>query len=492
MKKMIVIGGGVAGLSVGCYARMNGWDVEVLEMHTATGGVCTSWRRGEYLFDHCLHWVLGSNAGSSLYPVFEELGVAHAITFRHPERFRRIEGYGKTLNVYTDIAALEQELLGLFPQEAAAIRGMMRDVRFYTRFRPPLDADFGSFGLRDVLSMVPYMPSFLRLSRTSIESYLSRFADEGLRDMLFQMFPVKGLPAIMAVMPLAYLHNHEGGYPLGGSLSFSKAIEDRLRGLGGIVRCGCRVAEVVVEDDVAVGVRLQTGERLRADHVVSACDGRSTLFDLLGGRFLTPGLKALYAQPSLWPPLLSISLGVRRDLSSEAELTSYRLEQPVTIGGRPLRWAGFAHYCHDPAFAPKGKSVLKMEVETDFDHWQALATDRSRYLEEKGTVLDTCIEVLEQRLPGLRRDIEASDVATPVTWERYTANWRGSYEGWLPRVGLFGKVLPRELPGLHGFSMTGQWTSPGGGVPMCMAQARRLVKGICEREWRHFVAERAP
>jgi phytoene dehydrogenase-like protein len=75
-------------------------------MHATPGGVCTSWRRGEYLFDHCLHWVLGSNAGSSLYPIFEELGVARAITFHHPERFRRIEAFGKTLTVYTDIATM--------------------------------------------------------------------------------------------------------------------------------------------------------------------------------------------------------------------------------------------------------------------------------------------------------------------------------------------------------------------------------------------------
>jgi phytoene dehydrogenase-like protein len=487
-RKMIVIGGGVAGLSTACYARMNGWDVEVLEMFSTPGGVCTSWRRGEYLFDHCLHWVLGSNAGSSLYPVFEELGVARAITFHHPERFRRIEAYGKTLTVYTDIAALEDELLGAFPDQARVIRSMTNEVRFYTRFRPPLDSDFGSFGIRDIAAMAPYLPSFLRLSRTTIERYLARFSDDRLHDMLFQMFPVRGLPAIMAVMPLAYFHNHEGGYPLGGSLGFSRAIEARLLELGGTVRCGQRFAEIIVEDDAAVGVRLQNGEKLNADHVVSACDGRSTLYDLLGGRYLTPGLKALYAQPSLWPPLLSISLGVRRDLSNEVELTSFRLEEPVTVAGRPLQWTGFAHYCHDPAFAPQGKSVLKMEIETDYDHWRVLAADRPRYLEAKRKVLETCIGVLEQRLPGIRKDIEVSDVATPITWERYTGNWKGSYEGWLPRVGLFGKVLPRQLPGLRRFSMTGQWTSPGGGVPMCMAQARRLVKGICEREGKTFTA----
>jgi phytoene dehydrogenase-like protein len=489
-RKMIVIGGGVAGLSTGCYARMNGWDVEVLEMHATPGGVCTSWRRGDYLFDHCLHWVIGSSPGSPLYPIFEELGVARAITFHHPERFRRIEGYGKVLTVHTDLSAFERELLDAFPDQARTIRTTMREVRLYTGFRPPLDADFGSFGPRDLAAMAPYLPSFLRLSRMTTERYLSRFSDVRLRDMLYQMFPVRELPAVMPVMSLAYFHNRDGGFPLGGSLGFSRAIESRLRDLGGTVRCGARVTEILVEDGSAVGVRLQDGETLRADHVVSCCDGHATLFELLGGRYLTSLLETLYEKPSLWPPLISISLGVRRDLSHEVKLTSFRLEEPVTIASRPVRWAGFTHYCHDPAFAPKGRSVLQMELETDYDYWRSFADDRPRYLEEKRKVLDACIDLLERRLPGIRRDVEVSDVATPITWERFTGNWRGSYEGWLPRIGLFGKALPMRLPRLRGFWMTGQWTSPGGGVPMCMAQARRLVKLICTREGRPFTAVR--
>ena len=71
--------------------------------------------------------------------------------------------------------------------------------------------------------------------------------------------------------------------------------------------------------------------------------------------------------------------------------------------------------------------------------------------------------------------------------ERYTGNWQGSYEGWLPTVKLFGKFLPRELPDLNNFYMTGQWVFPGGGVPMCMSQARRLVKYICKKDKKQFV-----
>jgi len=489
MKKMLIIGAGVAGLSTGCYAQMNGYDSEIYEMHSTPGGVCTSWKRGDYLFDHCLHWVLGSNKGSSIYPVFEELGVAQNVKFYFTERFRKIEMSGKTLTVYTNLDKLEEEVLRLFPDEKKAIRKLMNLIRFYTRFRPPLDADFGNYGFLDILKMLPYMPSFLRLKNTRIEDFLSMFKNDVMREMLFQMFPVKKMPALMVVLPLAYFHNHEGGYPIGGSLHFARSIEKLYSFLGGKVNYNCRIRKILLENGKAVGVETDKGKRIRADIVISAADGRSTIYDMLEGKYITQEINEMYEKPSLWPPIISISLGVKRDLSGEVEINCFKLDDPLIIGGKKCEWMGYFHFCQDPYFAPKGKSVIKIQIESDYDYWKSLYEDRQKYRMEKQKVLDMCIKQLEKRLPGITDQIEVTDIATPVTWERYTGNWQGSYQGWLPTVQLFGKFLPKQLPGLENFYMTGQWIFPGGGVPMCMAQARRLIKYLCKGEKREFVSK---
>ncbi|HEX3043726.1 MAG TPA: NAD(P)/FAD-dependent oxidoreductase [Bacillota bacterium] len=488
MKKIVIIGAGISGLATGCYAQMNGYDTEIFEMHNLPGGVCTSWQRGNYLFDHCLHWVLGSNQGNSLFPLFEELGIVPAIEFYHTERFRKIEAGGKTLVVYTNLDRLENEFLKLFPREAKAIRKMMKMVRFYTKFRPPMDADFGQFGLADIVKMIPYLPSFFKLTHTTIEEYLRMFHDNEFQEMLFHMFPVKNLPALMVIMPLAYFHNHEGGYPLGGSLHFARTIESRYLGLGGKISYQQKIKRIMIRDHQAIGIETVDGRQIEADIVISACDGRTVLYDMLEGKYLTPEIAKLYKNPSLWPPLISISLGVNRDLSEEVELNGFKLEKPVLIGNNEVDWLFFCHYCQDPAFAPPGKSVVKMQVDTDFFYWKALSANKTKYQAEKQKVLEICIGELEKRLPGIKEQIEIADIATPVTWERYTGNWQGSYEGWLPTIDLFGKFLPKELTGLKNFYMTGQWVFPGGGVPMCMSQARRLIKYICKKESRKFRA----
>lgn len=51
MKKIIIVGAGVAGLSAGIHAIQSGFDVTIMEMHNISGGNCTSWSRKGYLFE---------------------------------------------------------------------------------------------------------------------------------------------------------------------------------------------------------------------------------------------------------------------------------------------------------------------------------------------------------------------------------------------------------------------------------------------------------
>jgi phytoene dehydrogenase-like protein len=54
---IMIIGGGIAGLSAGCYAQMNGYRTEIFEMHNLLGGLCTAWNRQGYIFDSCIYYL---------------------------------------------------------------------------------------------------------------------------------------------------------------------------------------------------------------------------------------------------------------------------------------------------------------------------------------------------------------------------------------------------------------------------------------------------
>jgi phytoene dehydrogenase-like protein len=77
------------------------------------------------------------------------------------------------------------------------------------------------------------------------------------------------------------------------------------------------------------------------------------------------------------------------------------------------------------------------------------------------------------------------DVATPLTFERYTGNWKGSFEGWLltpQNSSVIFKPMSQTLPGLQNFYMCGQWVEPGGGLPTGVTSGRRLVKALCKQD----------
>lgn len=484
MKKVIIIGGGIAGLSAGCYAQMSGFSTEIFEMHSIPGGVCTSWKRGKYLFDHCLHWVLGSNKSTTLYPVFKELGVADKVDFHYSEIFRTIETDRRTFHAYTNIDRFEAELLKHFPDETSNIKGYIKLVKKYVRFNPPMDSDFGKIGLKDILKILPFIPSFLKLKRISIKKYLTkRFYNKELIEILFRLFPVTELPAIMTILPLSYMHRKEGGYPIGGSLNFARAIEKKYNNLGGKIKYNSKVRKIRVEKNKATGVELENGSYIPADIIIPACDGHATLFEMLEGKYLTQRIRNFYKHPKLWKPLISISLGVKRDFSAHALITDFKLKNPIQVCGETIEWSGFFHFCIDPNFAPKGHSVIKSQIETDYFYWKKLYdTDKRAYREEKERILNLYIDILDKKYPGLKNDIEERDIATPVTWERYTGNWQASYQGWLPTVSNFGVTLSKKLPGLKNVYMAGQWIFPGGGVPMCMVQARNLIRVVSSEQ----------
>jgi len=102
------------------------------------------------------------------------------------------------------------------------------------------------------------------------------------------------------------------------------------------------------------------------------------------------------------------------------------------------------------------------------------------------------MQQLERRFPGLESQVEVVDVATPLTYERFTGNWKGSMEGWLLTTEtarmMVGPGMRKTLPGLENFYMCGQWVEPGGGVPTAAMSARRLIATICKRDDRKFAA----
>ena len=512
-KRVLVIGAGIAGLSAASYLQRNGFDTEIFESHTAPGGLCTAWKRQGYTFDGCIHWLMGSGPSSNLHEIWKELGAAD-LQYIEWDLYSSVRlSDGDNFRLYTDPSRLEAEMLRLSPEDGQTARALARQIRRVMRIDMPAAMDKMSFGERfALLCRLPAALPLLRWFKRPVSEFLAPLRGEKLREGFRGLFgeSMEDFPAGALFMMLGFMAKQSSGYPLGGSLAFARSIEAKYLSLGGKLHYGSRVDEIMVENGVAVGLRGAWGEA-RGDYVISAADAQDCLERMLGGKYphpgLTPSLRAPLpsGEPQLlrrgteegrlvpFPSLIYLGLGLKGDWRSVPHMQTFVLPEPLILedGALTVRRISVRLFSFDPGTAPAGKTAATVMIETYNDgYWMELhEKDSAAYEAKKAETARAVIAALDAFLPGLAASVEVVDVATPRSFIRYTNNRHGSFEGWLPTGSSFGKKIAATLPGLDHFYMIGQWLNPGGGLPPCGIEGRKLAKRLCSMEGIRFRPE---
>ncbi|MCB5906980.1 phytoene desaturase family protein [Streptomyces pinistramenti] len=509
--RVIVIGAGVGGMSTGSYAQMSGMRTRIFEKHVLPGGCCTAWSRDGYIFDYCIEWLIGTAAGNEAHQVWRELGALDGKSITNFDLFNRVtDESGRSVTFYNDPDRLERHLLELSPADARPIRAFCRDLRRFLGIElypfltpPPLRSAREKAAL--LRTVLPAFRLFWRTAALPMHTFADRFQDPLLRRAFRNIFfqDPEGFPLLPYLFNMASAYHHNAGFPQGGSLGLARSIEERYTSLGGEITYRARVERILVENDRAVGVELRNGKRFYADHVVSACDGYTTIYGLLDGRYTGPRIDKLYEElldrpGALFPAVVSAFVGIKGDLpTGDAHSTTYLLsdeEAAELPGALQKSLVVQLRSRYSDGFAPEGKSVVHCTYFSDFSYWKNLrGSDRKEYWAQKRRVADFVRSFLERRWPGTGERIDVVDIASPATTKRYTGNFDGSILAWKAfsdaddlAAKLVGKDRMR-LPGLSGFSMAGQWVGLGGLI-RAASTGRFAAQYLCEELGLEFTA----
>jgi phytoene desaturase len=495
-KTILIIGAGLSGLSAGIYAQANGYSTTILEQHSVAGGLAAWWRRGDYLIDDGIHFLMGHRPGTIIYEMYEQLGIPEGLGVVDMKVYGSFTdiGSGRRLEITDDMERLRLDMLSLFPKDRALIDDLFSKVNEMRSAKSLMEMGFGDpmelMGLLGKVKIIWMMRKELKFFSgdyaVPIVEYAARAKDPMLREILLNLFTPDS-PLWFVLMILALLANGQMGLLGEGCERLVLNLVRRYESLGGEILLKSKVKEIVVVEGKAVGVRTIDGEEKFADVIISAADGRSTIYEMLGGRYLDTKIEERYAHWQLTNGFLLISYGVTMPLDGASHTGYVFLKEPVVVEGKERRAVSYRVLNYGRAFAPPGKCVVQAFYESDFDYWAELRQDRDRYQEEKRRVADLTARAMEQVFPGFQSSIEMVDVATPYTTYRYTSNWKGSPMGWSLSKDQMTKVLPRTLPGLKGFFMIGQWAQPGGGVPSCLGQGRQIVQILCHEDRKPFL-----
>lgn len=529
-QSMIIIGGGLGGLSTGCYAQMNGYRSRIFEMHEIPGGCCTAWDKGNFTFDCCVSWLLGNGPGNEMHQIWLELGALQGKEMRHFDVFNIVRGRdGRAVYFYSDPDRLQAHLLEISPADARLIRDFCNGLRRFRKLLSvyPFLKPVGLMGTferwRMLASFAPYFNLIRKSISTLMTDYSAKFRDPLLRDAFNFILYEKhaAFPVLPFYFQLAAHANGSAGVPEGGSLGLAESIERRYRGLGGRIDYNAKVEEVLVEDDRAVGVRLSDGREFRADVVVSACDGHTTTMKLLGGRYLTDTHRELYTSTidepgNIFPGYFALFLGLDRPFPDGEPCTTHLLDEELAAQLTGIRHPSINvqfRSSHYPELAPAGKTIVYATYFCDIAPWRELATGPEQatrirkgeprhtlsvrrgadYYAAKRRVKDALVDFLDERYPGLKDAVVVRDISTPLTQVRYTGNYNGTVLGWQPFVDggeTMEKVIKKHgprLPGLENFYLSGVWATTGGLI-RAAAAGRQVMQFVCRDDGKEFTA----
>ena len=138
-KNIVIIGGGVSGLSAGIYAQQHGFNALILEKNPRLGGLCVGWHRKNKYLDGCIHWLTGTKEGTELNNMWLNV---HA--YRGPEdiihlpSFGTYEYEGVKVPFYSDLDKAEKEWIEISPEDKRQIKHFFHMVRNMGKIISPL------------------------------------------------------------------------------------------------------------------------------------------------------------------------------------------------------------------------------------------------------------------------------------------------------------------------------------------------------------------
>ena len=474
----IIIGSGAGGLSSAiCLARA-GQKVLVLEQHYVPGGWCHSFYLNGHRFTPGVHYIGLLDKGESTHELYEGLGIANELVFfkMNKEAYEHCWIGNERIHLPANYDELKLSLSERFPAEKKNIATYLKTVKDVSRelqlipkmsgfwdnitipFRTRHLGKYGLFSLKKVIGWHIKDPLLQKVLNVQC-------GDHGLA-------PQKAsFPLHCAVMD----HYFSGGfYPMGGGGAIVKAMTNSIKKIGGEIRTQQSVKRILLEGEKkkkAVGVELESGEKIFANRIISNADPSKTYLNMVGANHLSSKLlsklnKTTYSCTSLMLFLI-VDMDVRKagldsgniwmmpDRDTD-NLYDEMMNPDITSGDD---FAGLFVSCttlKDPTSFDGKYHTLEAITYINHEAFNQFINEgekRSKeYLEFKELLTEKMIKSLEKIIPGIREKIVHQKLGTPVTNDFFINSTNGCVYGTektLKQIGPFAFQTKSEIENLY-------------------------------------------
>lgn len=494
-KKIVIIGGGISGLTAGVYAKFAGYDVEIYEKNAVPGGECTGWDRHGYHIDNCIHWLMGTTKGSKLYQIWSDTGaLGSGVEVIHPEKMYTSELNGESLTLWSDAEKTREEMLKLSHEDKDEINRLFAAVREGQNVQIPAAKPAEMMTLVELGHMMHEEKSALRLFHEfkgmSTEDLAARFRHPLIRAAITDFCTKESLGHSF---PTAYGNfvSGDGGVPAGGSRAMALRMQKRFESGGGKIFLNSPVASIKLSGNKAIGVVLENGSGVFADYIIAACDTDFTFSHLLDASYMPDLLKEMYENRAAYPVYGMFQAAYAVDSAKDCLFGEHILDAPEV---RFAEWVSdrmtVKSYAYEPSFAPEGKQIIQVLLglrEEGYEWWMNLASDKAAYDAKKTEIALSIQQKLEERFPEYAGKLTLLDAWTPVTYKRFCNAYKGYNQAFMVTKESAKNPYPSPfVKGIDNVVLAGQWICPPGGLPSAAITGKFAIQRICRMEKRNL------
>lgn len=490
MSSIAIIGAGMGGLMAGNLLAKKGHKVTIFESHSAPGGYTAGfWKKGFYFESGTVSFE--SSAG--VFKAMKDIGVYDKIQFARQYIRWVSTDFDCIAHSYSD---MKKAFLEAFPSEKERLTRYYAEIDKMCKALLSIGRSSSVFGsITFPFKLARIMIIFRKYARTTVPEFTAMYFDKDSK--LYRLHKDFGYPDMStAILGGAVLSFFEDYWTVKtGMQSWADVLADNFKSLGGKLALKSRVDKIITKNGMAIGVS-SDGKDYKADYVISSSDYKRTFLKLLDNKTLIP---------------LEFHERLQKAAVSEGFFTVYLgLNLPQEKMKEYLKNPHVIYYddhpdvdIHDPrdadyfekstitfyspslmnvTLAPRGKSSLMIQTITPhrwMNNWGN--GDRKIYKQLKEKAKKTLITKASVLIPDIEKYIEFEDAATPLTYERYTANTDGASSAWSwnPNKRFYKNIMGTNIKTpIKNLYIGSCWSTQFGGVPNAIDAAYKCAKVI--------------
>jgi len=473
MKKVIIIGAGITGLSAGINALLKGHDVSIFEKNDFVVGCCTGWVRNNYYIDNCMHWLTGTNQHTKLFKLWKKLGAINETSNLHQGKyFYRSCLDGESINLYCNTEKTRNEMIRISPEDRKEIDKFINIVNHFIITNQKNNILKNLFN-----KSCSYTNGYLRYHKMSLEE-LSRKFKHPLLKLVFTDYLPSSYSSLALIISYATFASGNGKVYKDGSIRFANNIKNRFLELGGNLYLNSEITKVNIEnkkfDSIVCNQKV-----IKGDVLISCIDPFYLFNVLLNNTNLPKKLndKKLYRQEH--PIISSFHCAYVINKSDLKFNDTSVIEIPkIQVGVSQINRLIIKEYSYLNNISDKVViQVLIVQNMSDYEYWEQLNKySKADYNALKYNIGCKILDLLVCNNSNLKNNIELLDTWTPLTYNDYFNSYYGSYMGFVfTKNCKLGKMSPKikDIKNLYYLSY---WQTPTGGLPVAAQLGEDIVK----------------